>query len=333
MRSPGFLNILQRQLESLSFEDLERVNRPGGLEVRDIIDLLLHPKDYTVQDPCEIDLSRVSKPRDCEEERLRGTDYLVSGAVGVCFIANENCLRIAPRLGLTILESYVLRVAIAKDVWVVVPHHLQEKFVSVVEGFKYKKPKVLTQYESFCLTPDNQLYYESGKPVFHPCGPGDAIEVLKISGEMQRFLEEGGRHIVLSDTDNAQCLPSPAVIFDHVSSRHPVTCVVTVGETKDNLPVVCEHAGFDQVVERFRFSSYVEIEQFKMVSTGTMIVDASLNFDNVKWTWHRRKRMQDRNLVVQYVRYLQDITATFRTRFVFLERKEAYVPLIQYEIS
>lgn len=333
MRPPGFLNILQNQLEALPFEDLERVNRVGGLEVRDIIDLLLHPKDHTVQDPCEIDLSKISNLCDSEEARLSGTDYLVTGAVGVCFVANESCLRNLPRLGVTVLESYVLRVAFAKDVWVVVPHHLLDKFTSAIDSFKYKKPKIITQYESLCLAPDNQLYYENGKPVFHPCGPGDAIEALKVSGEIQRFLESGGRHIVFSDTDNSQGLPSPSLIADHVSSRYPVTCVVTDSETRDALPVVCDHAGFDQIVERFRFSSYVEIEQFKFVFTGTMIVDASLNFDNVRWTWHRRKRVQDRSLVVQYVRYLQDLTATFRTRFVFLGRKEAYVPLVQYETT
>ena len=49
--TPGFLSILQSQLESLPFETLERVNRSGGIEVRDIFDFLLRPKDYTVDLP------------------------------------------------------------------------------------------------------------------------------------------------------------------------------------------------------------------------------------------------------------------------------------------
>ena len=158
MRTPGFLGLLQSQLESLPFSELERINRIGGVEVRDLIELLLHPKDHTVYDPCEIDTGKIFTVEDAEEKRLLGAESLVSGVTAVCLIANENCLRIISGLGITALEAHVLRVAFAKHLWVIVPYHLLGLFLTAVEKFKYRKPDILPQHESICLTPDNQIY-------------------------------------------------------------------------------------------------------------------------------------------------------------------------------
>jgi hypothetical protein len=334
MRTPGFLGILQSQLEGLPLETLERVNSPGGLELRDILEFLINPKDHTVHLPYEVTDDNIFSPLDDQVSCDHGDELLTTGKVAVCFIANDDCLRNISRLGITALESYLSRVSLAKRIWLIVPPISKLHFENALVNSQIRdKVKIVPQFESLCLTPDNRLHVDGQNVVFHPCGSGDSIPSLKREGLLEEFLSDGGEHILFVDADNFLGIPTPSLIYDHVVSDCPVTCLITKGSHNDSAPVICEHAGFNQVIERFRFSSYTEIEFFKYISTGTYIVDARINFDDIAWKWHRRKKVVGTNMVVQYHRYIDDLTSSFKTRFVIQDRGKSYLQLRSYQTS
>jgi len=324
MRTPGFLNLLQSQLETLPVECIERINRAGGIEVRDLIDFTLLPKDYTVADAYEIDSQRILSGHSKEADAL-GKASLESGEVAVCFLMNEDSLKEVSGCGMTIARFCLQKISPAKVVWVIVPANLIETFRQEIEKQQEHNALLLPQFESICLTPDNQVHYESGRPVFHACGSGDAVSVLTETGHLKRFIDSGGKHVIFSDANDFGRVPDFSFVSSHISSGVPVSCLITDADLRDETPVICEHAGFEQAVERFRFLSPFDIEKFKYTATGTLIVRANLDFSTVKWSWHRRKIKRNKVLVIQYLRYLQDLTSTFVTQFIHYDRKVSYL--------
>ena len=94
MRIPGFLSILQTQLENLPLAILERVNKSGGLEVVDLINLVIRPKDYTVADPVEIDSNVVLKNETLSSDAFWiGRESLLDGTTAHCIIANDDSFK------------------------------------------------------------------------------------------------------------------------------------------------------------------------------------------------------------------------------------------------
>ena len=187
--------------------------------------------------------------------------------------------------------------------------------------------KLIVQYESFRLTPDNQLIFSNGLPDFHPCGHGDLIPVLKHNGMLEDFLSKGGKHIVTVNVDNVLGAPDPLIIGHHIQSKKPVTCEVTEKLKTDSGGILCNFMGFDQIVEQFRLTVPDFHDQFNLINTNSMVIDASLDFDTVKWSWHRVKKNIDNKLVIQHERLLQDLTSTFQTQYIEVPRSYRYMPV------
>lgn len=177
-------------------------------------------------------------------------------------------------------------------------------------NFSYMgKVHTIHGYESLHLTPDNQLVMEGGDPSYHPCGSGDIIPSLIGLGELSLFLTAGGRHIFIT-SDRVR----PDLIGHHAAAGLPVTCGIEQ-RRPDHQTIPCMHGGFNQLVHRCRFMNEIS-DDLLWGWNGAMVVDALLDFRNVEWKWHRRKRVSGVSLVIEYQRYIDDLTAAFRTQFV-----------------
>ena len=331
MRTPGFLAILQDQLENLPLEILEAVNRPGGLEIRDLMDFVLRPKDYTVDAPYEVDPEHVLKNEKISIDAFwLGRDSLVEGTTAHCIIASGGAFEKMPRSDTTLLELQLMKTSWVKNVWIMVGPDRLEEAKKIVDSLGNSSRKVFTQYESFSLTPDNRLHEEEGAPLLHSCGEGDLIPALKHSGILESFIASGGRHVIVCDGDNILGSAHPVIVGQHLLAKSIVTCEVTSRKRGDEHAILCEHGGFNQVVENHRLSSHTDIEEFSLVSTGTYVFDVSLDFDSVKWKWHRTKSNLNNKLVVQYKRSLCDLTATYQTHFIETPRYFCFMPLRDY---
>lgn len=335
--TPGFLLDLQKGLEALTLDELNRVNRSGGLEVRDLIDLVLHPEDHTVHLPDQIDDSILKKYEDISAETTsRGHEALHDGTTAFCVLAGgagtragtSKALLKLPVSGKSLLQIKLEQSNDVRDVWVMVSpdNRLEiEKHIATI-GLTHRV-KVFTQYESFRLTPDNRLSVIDGSAELHPCGHGDLIPALQHSGILRAFLASGGKRVMVVNVDNVLAAPSDRIVGQHIEGKKPVTCEVTDRLPREGGGILCSHAGFDQIVEKFRMSPYTETEDFKWVNTNTMVFDASLDFESIVWSWHRVKKNVDNRLVVQHERLLQELTAHFQTQYVSSKREERFMPV------
>jgi len=331
MRTPGFLSVLQNQLEGLQLDVLENVNRPGGLEIRDLIDFVLKPKDHTVDCPYQVsDVDVVKNSKISTDAFWLGRTSLIDGTTAHCIIADNDSFEKMPSSETTLLELQLMKTSWVKHVWIMVGPSRADDAQRIVNSLGNDQRKVFTQYESFSLTPDNRLHEEEGAPLLHSCGEGDLIPALKHSGILESFLASGGRHVIVCNGDNILGSAHPVIVGQHLLAKSIVTCEVTQRKRGDTQAVLCEYGGFNQVVENARLSSYTDIEEFSLVSTGTYVFDVTLDFDSVKWKWHRTKSNLNNKLVVQYKRTLCDLTATYQTHFIETPRYFCFMPLRDY---
>ena len=337
MRSfPGFLYTLQSQLESISPQIIDRINRPGGLDLHDLISLVLNPKDSTVDCPELVDASEITHYEEVSDAaKIAGDSLVDEGKVAFCILAGGAGTRIgAPKCFLdipasedTLLTKKIKQASNLKDVWVItspelslrVKQHIKER------GLERKGLEIVEQYESLRLTADNQVYLNSlGEPSLYPCGHGDVVPALTNSGLIEKFLQRQGKHVYVTNVDNYAGCPDSRIFGMHDLNNNFITCEVIKKKTGDRGGVLCKHLGVNQIVETFRMSLETDVDQFKFLNTNSMIFRADLPFDKIKWTWHRVKKIVDNQVVVQYERLLQQLTEVYKTQFVEVDRSRFF---------
>jgi UDP-N-acetylglucosamine pyrophosphorylase len=335
MRStPGFLVTLQQQLESLPLETLERVNRFGGLGTHDLMNLLVKPVDYSVDIP---DPSVPScRLEDASQDTYRlGNEAIKDGSTAYCILAGGSGTRIGtskgflrlPGTSTSLLSLKLLQAGPAKNVWVMASPGNEAEIRTHLNAVGGQHVKVFTQYESFRLTPDNRLHFVDGQPDLHPCGHGDVIPALKNSGLYDDFVSSGGKRVVVVNVDNVYATMDPGVVGQHIVGGRPVTCEVVERTVNDTGGVLCSHLGFEQIVEQFRLSPETNVDEFGWLSTNSMVFNTDIDFNAIRWSWHRVKKNVAGQLLVQYERLLQELTSNFKTLFLAVPRSSRYVPV------
>lgn len=313
---PGFLPVLQNQLEGLSFNSLERVNREGGIEINDLLNYLTRPTDYTVDRPYKVDDSSIIDKEKCiPEDYWIGRESLNTGETSLCFLVNDESIFKQGSCQHSELESQLMKFSWVKEIWIIVSPEHKEK-VQKISSSVGARVKILTHYESFSLAPNNELLLAGNEPVFHSCGPGDLLYVAGISGLLEIFKNDGGKYIFVTSVCSLGFNPNPTLLGTHKRHKKPVTWEVSSRSSDSRRGILCEHEGFPQIVEKFRLSSLTEDNEFSLNSNDNFIFNADLDFSTVKWKWHRVKVKRNNRLEVQFIRTLYDLSSFFQTTFV-----------------
>lgn len=334
-RYPGFLKDLQQQLEGLPQETLSRVSRHGGLDLHDLISLLLEPQDFTVDCPDVLSQDEIFHYAEIKSSET-GRKLILDDEVAFCILAGGAGTRIGgPKCllsigdGETLLSRKIRQAGVLKNIWVIVSpdlkSHVREHLTE--RGLFSDNIKIIEQFESVRLTPSNQLFLMNNQASLYPCGHGDVVPALIQSEVLQKFNENGGKHVYVANVDNFSASIDPDILGLHHENKVPVTCEVVARNSNDSGGFLCKHMGISQIVEGFRMSSVTDQTKFTHINTNTMIFQANLDFNAIAWSWHRVKKNYNGNLVIQYERLLQQLTAHFKTQFVEVERERRFAPI------
>lgn len=277
MRQPGFLSLLQGELERLPIEILNTVNEEGGLEICDFLEQLVKPVDYSVVPSQLLQENLCHVSQSSQDHFETGKRLLEDGKVAFCFSGK-----------------------------------IPEDFMYIKDSWSYEDES--NPYYTFSLQPDNRLSSLDGKPLLRPCGSGDVVERFLRSVFYANFLLKGGRHVVFLTADSS--VPVPEVIGLHDKGEFPITATVRNTTSSDNA-VLLEYKGFNQLIRRFRLTE--EVTEDVLTHTGSLLLNAGTDFSAFKWQWHRRKLNFQGSLEVVYQRYLEDITAHFKTQYIELQ--------------
>lgn len=273
MRQPGFLRVLQDDLEKTPLEILNKVNEEGGLEICDFLDCIVKPVDYTVVQSDPLQENIFNSCNFTQAHTDAGKSLLREGKIAFCHAGELP------------------------------PGYDKSNSWSFAEDSRH--------YYTFSLHPDNRLILEDSSPVLRPCGSGDILERFLRSDFYRSFLERGGKHVVFLTRPNATVTPDAIGLHDE--SNVPLTALVKKSDSREDA-VLVETGGFNQLVGRFRLSE--ETSDVLHSHTGVTLMKATTDFSSFKWQWHRRKLILHGRLEVVYQRYIEDITAHFKTQFV-----------------
>ncbi len=182
-----------------------------------------------------------------------------------------------------------------------------------------------TQHLSVRLTPEGRLFTDdAGAPSLHAPGHGDLPDALKESGLLGRFVEGGGRVVLVANLDNLGATLDPAIVGWHLSHGKPVTCEVVdkVGSDRGGIPVRLD--GRPVVLEEFRLPDSFDPTRVRVFNTNTFHFDARRLAElDMEFTFFTVKKNVSGKSVIQFERLIGEVTSMLDTAFLRVPRDGA----------
>ena len=171
------------------------------------------------------------------------------------------------------------------------------------------------------FTPTGDLYRDRhGDPSFYGPGHGDVVGRLRESGLLNRFLDAGGRHLLLTNVDNAVAGVDPALFGLHLAQGAAVTVEVVerLAGDQGGAPFLVD--GHLQIVEGFRLPRHVDVTTVPVFNTNTFWLEAQSLKTPVDLTWFAVPKRVDDVDVIQFERLVGELTAFTHAEFARVSR-------------
>lgn len=319
-------------------EDIRRtVNRPGGLGEEKLLDLIINPQDYGVLNPEHPEENDVCAGFDEAECCQIGENAIKSGQVAYCVMAGGAGTRIGepkallriPGLDMSLLSLKLMQAVGSGPIWIVVSPALRsriEDHLSSQSGPHNGRIRIIEQYESYRLLPDNSVSMKCGVPDLYPCGHGDLFPALHSSRLLEEFSHSGGKYVSIVNVDNVMASLDPIILGRHIVAGKKVSCEVVKRSEKDSGGALCNVQGSLQIVESFRISG-VDPKSFQWLNTNSFVMDADVDVKSLGNSWNRVQKNTGNSLVVQHERLLQEITEAYDTSYLAVKRSERFLPI------
>jgi UTP--glucose-1-phosphate uridylyltransferase len=210
----------------------------------------------------------------------------------------------------------------APPLWLMSSHSTHDKLLSALgeraDGYQIA---VFPQYLSLRLTPDGHVFRDAeGNPSEHAPGHGDLPDALRESGLLTRFVNQGGKVVLVANLDNLGATLEPALIGWHLANGRQVTCEV-VQKTNDRGGIPVRLDGRPVVLEEFRLPEHFDASSVAVFNTNTFLFDAralaELAMEFTYFIVHKKVGSAE---VVQFERLVGEVTSHLETRFVLVPR-------------
>jgi UTP--glucose-1-phosphate uridylyltransferase len=181
-----------------------------------------------------------------------------------------------------------------------------------------------TQGISIRLTPEGEVFRDArGQVSFYAPGHGDLFPCLARAPGFRRFVEQGGRYILVSNVDNVGATLSAHVIGAHLAGGREVTVEVAARAPGDKGGAPARLRGRVEVLEGFRFPPSFDIERIPVFNTNTMVVDVRAVREDYPLTWFRADKTVDGRPAVQFERLMGEVTAFRDATYLVVPREGA----------
>lgn len=294
-----------------------------------------------VEPPAADDVTDLPEPGSAEYKRLeaQGLAALENGACALVVLAGGMATRMGGvvkalvealpgktflDLRLAEMDALERRAGRRVPLWLMSSHAtdaaLREALGDRIDG---RNVAVFPQSLSLRLTPEGRLFHDrSGKVSEHAPGHGDLPDALRESGLLSRFVDGGGRVLMMANLDNLGATVDPVILGWHLDHRAQVTCEVVdkVGSDRGGIPVRLD--GRPVVLEEFRLPEGFDPKQVRVFNTNTFHFDAgALSNLDMDWTFFAVEKKVDGSPVIQFERLVGEVTSHLDTRFLRVSRQ------------
>jgi UTP--glucose-1-phosphate uridylyltransferase len=211
----------------------------------------------------------------------------------------------------------------APPLWLMTSHSTDEPIRAALGAhLDGERVGAFSQFLSLRLTPEGSLYLDAqGRPSEHAPGHGDLPEALVKSGLLTRFVDRGGRVVMVTNLDNVGGTLDPAIIGWHINHGQPVTSEVVekVAGDRGGIPVRVD--GKLCVLEEFRIPKSFDPASVRVFNTNVFHFDARALHDlDIPWTYFRVTKQVDEQSVIQFERLVNEVTSFLPSRYLLVPR-------------
>jgi len=175
------------------------------------------------------------------------------------------------------------------------------------------------------VTAEGQLFREDdGAASLHAPGHGDLPDALSQSGLLRRFLDRGGRYVLVTNLDNLGGGLDPLLVGMHLDLRRPVTCEVVdkLGTDRGGIPARVD--GRPVVLEEFRIPSTFDPNVVRVFNVNSFAFDAeALATLDFPWTYFKVEKTVGGRKAIQFERLINEVTFHEDTTYVRVPRQGA----------
>jgi UTP--glucose-1-phosphate uridylyltransferase len=211
----------------------------------------------------------------------------------------------------------------AFPLWLMTSHSTHQKLAEALGSrLDGENLALFSQHLSLRLTPEGALFRDAdGTPSEYAPGHGDLPDALKESGLLTRFVERGGRTIMIANIDNLGATVSPAILGWHLEHGAGLSCEVVdkVGSDRGGIPVRLD--GRPVILEEFCLPASVDPSAVRVFNTNTFHVDARQLLElNFPWTFYSVTKTVSGKPAIQFERLVNELTRHMDTRFLRVPR-------------
>lgn len=323
---PGFVTSLKQALKRWQPLVDELNSRPGGLSDTQLISLVSRPTESIAAFEFAGDCDVVKLTSNWTKGSLDGVDALRNQRVSFMILTGDDAL-LQFSSGMSLLG---FKLAQAHDLFTTLmidPAHTQSISEHIAGITSIAQVGGVEQFQSFRLTPDNGLSFDRGSwPEMYPTGTGD-LPAAMAEGATAKLKELGIKYVVINSVNNLGLPCNVEALTLHINSGKPVTCQVVRRVKGDTDGTLIWKDGVLQAAEPFELDD--DLESATWCNTGTYIIniDTLLEAGDKLNHYHRVRKTVGTRLVVQYERFIKELTEIFPTNFVEVDRETYYDPI------
>jgi UTP--glucose-1-phosphate uridylyltransferase len=286
------------------------------------------------------DIQRLPAAGSAEHARLEalGREALEKGQVALAVLAGGMATRMGGvvkalveavagksflELRLAEIEAHRRKFGKAPPLWLMASSATEGPLLAALaDRVDGEQVAVFNQFASLRLTPSGDVYRDAdGRPSEHASGHGDFPEALQKSGLIQRFVQKGGKVVMLTNLDNLGGTLDPLIIGFHLAHGQPVTSEVVdkLESDRGGIPVYVDDTLC--VLEEFRIPPSFDPKTVRVFNTNVFHFDARALCElKIPWTFFLVNKKVGKDPVIQFERLVNEVTSHLPTRYLHVPR-------------
>jgi len=171
------------------------------------------------------------------------------------------------------------------------------------------------------MTKNGELFEaDDGKASPYGPGHGDFPSAFRRSGCLQRFLEKGGRYLLVRNVDNLGARIDPIVLGHHIQSSCDMTVELAPKWPEDVGGSPFQYLGRTQLIEQLRYPEGFDPNVVDVFNTNTFTFSAKALDRDFDLGWYHVEKQVDGRDTVQIEHLIGELTAHLSANFLQVRR-------------